>query len=322
MIRSKECRVGILTVQGRPYHMLMTNYLIDQINNGVQGVYKHKLYRLNSMEDEHIQMRARSIIQSGEVDLLITIGARCSISTKKVADEMGDFPQIFIGVSDSVEQGLIDCFEKPGSNITGVVFEEASVLELARYVAYYYPTVKRILIPYSSTPKSKVIMRHAGEIAQYLSSAGMEAFSVSIGYDYGELMGTIKEYGDKVDGILLLDGCYSSIAQDEISYLCWEKLLVLIGSNIASIDAGASGAYSGDINQLAVETYKKLRMFWEKNIPLGIMPIKVLKDNRQFTVNVDALRKIGFPDEALLKLCSSPKVKVVRKWVHPPKKLL
>ncbi len=46
---------------------------------------------------------------------------------------------------------------------------------------------------------------------------------------------------------------------------------------------------------MAIEAYEIVKQYWEKQITLGRIPVKVLPDNQEFFVNTDMLQRIDIP---------------------------
>jgi len=315
---ARPCRIGILMVQNQPYHVKATSLLLDEIHISKPGMYVPRIHRLTDFDEDSVKTKVAYLIHSGSLDVLFTIGEMCTTYAKEIADQMGGFPIIFVGVRDPLGSGLVDSLENPGSEITGVIRTDAPVERWAESISLFLPQVRTICMPYLATAKSNSLIKLALAMQHRLQERGMEVLAVPITRDPIALLKLLDEYSFKVQGFLLLDGCYANIVQNNVALLCWQKLLVFFGSNVASIDAGASCSLSGDINQLVTLAHKKVQDFWERNVPLSAMPITALEDNREFYVNIDMLKRIGFPDEALEKLLTNQNIRLCREWTAPP----
>ena len=127
----------------------------------------------------------------------------------------------------------------------------------------------------------------------------------------------INKHIKHIQGIIILEGCFSSGYQEELAFLCWENCVVLCGSGPYAIDAGVACALAGSLRWIAEEAYKMLRLHWEEKIALGVMPVRVLPDSQEFFVNVDMLRRIDLASDAIERICNQPKVRKDRKWTMP-----
>lgn len=139
-----------------------------------------------------------------------------------------------------------------------------------------------------------------------------------IGRNYDQLMELVEKYRKEVDCFVLLDGCYSSVAQKPMAHIAWEECITQIGCCSSSIDSGAAIAYSGDLNPMAAANYQQLERARLEQIPLGKLPVNVLPNNREFTVNADVMRKIGYSVESLERICNAKGIRTIRRWVAPP----
>ncbi len=314
-----ENRVGILMINEQPVHSELAQQLLDLILDGeAAGIYEAQVFHAPNTKREDIMAKVQAIAEKKEVDTLFVIGEASSVPAVEEAKKHG-LHVIFLAVRDPIKQGLIESLEKPGGFASGVLIEDAPIEKLAALLKYLQPTVKSLLIPYHTPSKTTELKNRALKLAEILGEEGMTVYTVPIIRCKEAVLTTIKEHLPHIDAFLIMDGCYSAILQREIAYLFWDVCKLAIGCNIASISSGMAISYNGSISPLAVEGFKILRKFREEGIPLGEIPVTIVPDNREFIVNIDMLRRIGFPDEALEKLCSAPNIKVVRTWVHPPK---
>jgi len=312
----KECRVVILMVEQWPFNEAMANLLLDHINVTERGRYAASVC-CTSADKESISSIVQSFIEQNKVDVFVTIGRTSSKATKEALDQVGGYSTVFVGVRDPVEDKLIDALHKPGFCLSGVVRTSPDILRVGKYFAPLYPVVRSVLIPYSFD--NPYLLNQAREIKRYFSTIGMNAILLSVDADGHKTMKLIADTINEVQGIIILEGCYSNGIQDELAFLCWEKCIVLCGSGPYAIEAGASCALGGSFKPIAEEAYKIVRTHWEKQIPLGMIPVTVVPDNQEFAVNTDMLRRIGILDDVIDRLCSQDGVKRERLWTMPYK---
>ncbi len=310
----KECRVVILMLADWPFHQVMANYLLDQINATDRGLYTASVCCMNP-DTEAIKSKVHELLDEQRADVFITIGGICARATKKVLDEVGGHPMVFIGLRDPVGEGLASSFEKPGFCSSGIVRESPSLLSVAKSFVPLLPVVKSVLVPYLED--NTYLVHQAREIKRYLTEQGMNVFTVPIKRDALSIMKVIHDYIPLIQGIIILEGCYSASMQDELGYLCWEKCIILCGTGPYALDCGAACGLAGNLKPIALEAYAMLRQHWEQQIPLGVIPVKVLPDNQEFFVNTDMLQRIDVPREVIEALCSQPKVIRRRIWTVP-----
>ena len=314
--RRKECRVVILMIEQWPFNEEMANLLLDQINLTERGLYSASVC-CTAPNPDAIETVVRSFIEENKVDVFITIGRICSKITKEVLDEVGGHATIFVGVRDPIGEGLINSMEKPGFCLSGVVREASPILTVGRHFAPLYPLVKTVLIPYSFD--NNYLLNQARELKRFFLTVGINSILLPVDPDSHSNMKLISEQINQVQGIIILEGCYSNGIQDALAFLCWEHCIVLCGSGPYAIDAGASCALGGSFKQIAEEAYKILKNLWEEQVSLGMIPIKVLPDNQEFAVNTDMLKRLDIADEVIEVMCAQPGVKRERIWTMPYK---
>jgi len=310
----KQCRVAILMIDKRPFHEVMANFLFDEINVGDTSLYTASICSMMPNKDS-IRYVVSSLLEQNKADVFITIGETCSVVTKQVLDEQGGHPMIFVGVRDPVGLKLINSLDRPGFCLSGIIREPAPILTVAEYFAPLYPAVRNVLIPYSQD--DAYLLNQAREMKRYFSTVGINALIVAVDSDPRSVMEVISDNISRVQGLIVLEACHSSGLQEEIAFLCWEKCVVFCGSGSYAIDAGAACALGGSLRWIAEEAYKMLRQHWEEHQSLGFVPVRILPDNQEFCVNVDMMRRLDAPIDAIERICNQPKVKKDRKWTMP-----
>lgn len=302
-------------VHGRPYHISAVNQFLNQVSNGLQGVYNTPIYSVSSMNEDEIKSCVNKMIARKEVDVVYSIGLTCTAYASEVTKQHNNFPLLFSGVLDPVGEEIINSLENPGENITGATFEPSSTEDLVNGISALYPDVTSIFIPYLSEYKSNILEIQAKELQQKLSAIGMEVFIEPIGRNYDQLMELVEKYRKKVSCFLLLDGCFSSVAQKPIAYIAWEECITQIGCSSSSMACGAAITYSGDLNPLSSAVYQQLETARKEQMPLGKIPIKMVPNNREFIINVDMMRRIGYSVESLERICKSKGISAtIRLW--------
>lgn len=305
-------------VDGRPYHISVVNQFMDQIRHGVQGIYAPSVYRMPSSDEEEISRCIENMIMRNEVDVILTIGRACTVYAKAVAKRHNNFPLIFVGVLDPVGEGIVDSIEKPGGNLTGAAFESAPTEGLVNGITALHPDIHSVMIPFLALTKSGKLERQAREIEERLVPIGIKVFVEPISTNYDKLMQLVESYRKKVNCILILDGCFSSIAHKPIAQIAWEECITHVGCSNYSIDSGAAASFSGDLNPLTAACYHQLEIARTEQLPLSAIPVKMLPDNREFTVNLDVMRQIGWSVESLERICKTKGIRAIRRWVAPP----
>ncbi|MDQ5940576.1 MAG: putative tryptophan/tyrosine transport system substrate-binding protein [Candidatus Dependentiae bacterium] len=215
---TKKCRVAILILHGRPYHLAMRKLLFTQFDAGVPDLYQPSFIPL--MQDkEGIKHRVRELIIKDTYDVIMTVGEACSFAAKEVVEEIGGHPMIFLGVRDPVGRGLITCLDKPGFTITGITRAEPSAETIATHISKFAPEIQNVLIPYTEAinglPPTKI-----AEIKQLLSLHHINVLTTPIRTDEKSAWEKLESYLNKVQMVFFLEGCYSNLFQDRMADLC------------------------------------------------------------------------------------------------------
>lgn len=315
----RKCHVTILMLRDWPFHTKMVALLIDHINTGVQGVYEPFIVRVDHNEAV-IQDFVRQAIFKHKADIIITIGALCSKAAKVVVDTIySGKPVIFMGVREPLQLKLVKSLEKPEASLTGVVREAPSALTVAHYFSYFAPFVSTVLIPYLES--DAYLYNQAVHIKQYLSANGIAVQLASVPADLDQLQVIIHSYAALVQGVILLEGCYTNAVQEQLAYWCWENKIILCGSGPHAMQNGVACALSGDFGPIVAAVYDQLRLFWEYQKPIKDIPVRVLRNNEQFLINVDMLLRVGVPALLIQEVMAHAGVCAERTWTRRPKTL-
>jgi len=311
----KQCRVAILMIEKRPYHVAMANYLYERINPAsTEQAYRVVIFRVEE-DKQSIHETASSIFANNKCDVLISIGEKCSVITKEILDQNGGHPTVFVGVRDPLGAGLVNSLERPGFCLSGVVRESPPILAVAENFALLHPSVQRVLLPYFAG--DAFLSKQAALTKNYLESCGMQVFAEPIEEDPKKLLDLINSYKERIQGLIFLEGCYSNVLQEEVAFLCWKYCIAFCAGGVFGIDFGAACSYVGDLGFAASEAFKLIEKHWEEQIPLGTMPVACLPNVNYFAINIDIMRSINIPTEVINKFKEKSAVKVNRKWTTP-----
>ena len=311
----RQCRVAILMIEKRPFHVAMANHLYDRINpSSTEEAYRVLFFRTEENR-KSIYDTAVSILANNKCDVLISIGDNCSVITKEVLDQIGGHPTVFVGVRDPLALGLVDSLERPGFCLSGVVRESPPLLAVAENFSLLYPAVQNVLLPYFAG--DSFLVRQVAATKEYLESRGMKVFDEPIEENSDKLLNLVESYQSRIQGLIFLEGCYSNVLQDEMAFFCWKYCIAFCAGGNAGIDAGASCSYVGYLGHAASEAFRLVVQHWEEQVPLGLLPVISLASINRFAINVDIMRSINIPTEVINRFKDQPEVEVTRKWITP-----
>jgi len=290
----------------------MVQLLMAQFNAGVRNIYQVQLISMRH-DEQVIGAMIRSVIFKQKADLIISVGEVCGIVVKSIIDDLvNSIPVIFVGVREEQARVIFGPLEALKGNITGVARASLLLPEQTGAIAGLYPVVKSLLIPYSED-----LLNRATSLHNSLTAIGMEVILLPVTIDYAVTLSKIINYLPTVDGVMLLEGCYTNGIQPEIAYWCWWHEVVLIGSGPHAISNGAACSFGGDLKLIAQAAYEKTRLLWERKTLVKDIPVTILPNNEQFFVNIDMMRRLEMPVEEIVRICSQTKAQVVRRWTKP-----
>jgi ABC-type uncharacterized transport system substrate-binding protein len=290
----------------------MVRLLMAQFSAGVRNIYEVQLVSMRH-DEQVIGAVIRSVIFKQKADLIISVGEVCGIVVKSIIDDLvNSIPVIFVGVREEQARVIFGPLEDLKGNITGVVRASLLLPKQTGSIAGLYPIIKLLLLPYS-----KDLLNCSIELQTYLVDIGIKVILLPVTADNNATLSKIIHYLPTVDGVMLLEGCYTNGIQPEIAYWCWWHEVVLIGSGPHAISNGAACSFGGDLTLIAQAAYEKTRLLWERKILVKDIPVTVLPNNEQFFVNIDMMRRLDVPVQEIVRICMQTKAQVVRRWTKP-----
>jgi putative ABC transport system substrate-binding protein len=231
---------------------------------------------------------ARELVQYG-VDLIFA----AELSAAKAAQTMTSrIPIVFItgGGGNPVEMGLIESFDRPGGNITGVSFLSVELgpkrLEVFREIV---PGLHRVLFPYDPNDASGVaVARVYREAARRLGIVLVEQAV----HTQAEAQATLTQVRKgEVDGILVPDGLSLNIpgfvvetaGQQDIPTMFQVAFFVNRGEGLAS--------YGPDVSSLGRQAARLVDKILKGTKPAEI-PVEVIS-RFEFVINLKVAKTLG-----------------------------
>jgi len=231
-------------------------------------------------------------------DVIVTLGGIETQTAKRMLAG-GNVPLVFIGVADTVDWGVVDSFQHPGHNMTGI---DNGYIEVTgkrlEYLALLLPQARRVVVLYSSkiTP-SRAALRAAQRSATFLhlhclprsvnSVAELTAYAASL------------RPGD-ADAILVVPSFILENALPSVLLpAAMQARIPVVGLNHDIVAEGAIGAYGASFQDMG---YQGARLVDKvlRGVPAGNIPVE-FPDKPQFSVNIAAATELGItmPSPAL-----------------------
>jgi len=311
----RKCRVGIFFGLSYQSHRAVA-YALSRV---MRGQAEFSLTHVN-VDLSYEMVRARileSVYSSEPFDVYVVLGLRCSVHARRVLRElMLNKPLIFVGVKCPEAVGLIESYEVPGLNVTGVIYEMPEDTAIAQYLLPFKPYINKIFIPYCSFQNGDYMQQQVEALARYFIAQGIPVEPAGVD-SYKELPGLLADRVARGNLVLLLEGMAGNV-HEQASYLCWERDAFLCASGLEAIEAGALCTYGVDLFKLAEGVCQALLAFWIDKVPLGSIPVLCLPDRWTFVVNTSMARTLGLPLAFFESFRDLKKVLLIKKWANCP----
>ena len=193
---------------------------------------------------------AQSFVQQ-EVDLIFSITTPSSQAAVAAAKGT-DIPIVFAAVTAPAEAGLVDSWEKPGGNVTGVS-DRMNVPAQADLIKVFVPNARRIGTIYNTGEvNSMVQVRELKEAAADLGYEIIEAVVASS----PELIPAAKSLVGRVDAIWVPTDNIINLGLEAVVKVCEDNKIPLFGSDVHQVPRGeiaALGIEMFDVGYVAGE---------------------------------------------------------------------
>lgn len=187
---------------------------------------------------------AQELVEAG-VDLIVTTGTFETYAAQSQAQE-SEIPIVFIGVSCTVELGIVDNKISPGFNITGV---DSHYVQLSgkrlEFLKRIVPTVEKVLVLYNPStipfdPSAEILCDAADKLDITLEFISIDSSA--------EIMKAIEENHGKVDGAMLMCSLLFESAIEDIVAASIRYKLPVVGVDDTQVEKGILAFY-GSTNE-------------------------------------------------------------------------
>jgi putative ABC transport system substrate-binding protein len=210
-----------------------------------------------------------------EVDLIFSI-ATPTTQACVAAVEGTDIPIVFAAVTDPVEAGLVDSWEKPGGNVTGAS-DWADVKAQVKLGMDISPA-KKLGVVYNAGEVNSVVQ--IAELKKVASSLGIEEIVEATAASTADVLAAATSLVGRVDAIWEPSDNTVAAAIDAVVKVCEENEIPLFASDI---DMAKGGAISGlgldyHVNGTAAGELAARVLEGEDpaNIPVGMTPMTII----------------------------------------------
>ena len=211
-----------------------------------------------------------------KVDLIFSI-ATPTTQACVAAVEGTDIPIVFAAVTDPVEAGLVESWEKPGGNVTGAS-DWADVGLQVKLGMDIYPA-KKLGVVYNAGEVNSLVQ--IGELKKIASSLGIEEIVEATAATTADVLAAATSLvGRGVDAIWVPSDNTVAAAIDAVVKVCEENKIPLFASDIDMAKGGAISGLGLDYYVNGTEAGKlAARVLGGEdpaNIPIGMTPMTII----------------------------------------------
>jgi len=234
---AKKTKIGITSIVTAPPLDAAKQGFFDALEKGGYNRGNTTFYHSVAEGDMNLCASiAQSFVQR-DVDLIVAVttpSAQAAVSAAKGTD----IPVIFMAVTAPTEAGLVDSWEKPGGNVTGVS-DKMDVAAQVALIKEFLPDVKTIGTIYNSGEvNSRVQIKELKAAAPKLGLKIVEA-SVTAS---PELIPAAKSLVGRVDAIWLPTDNIISAGLEAVTTVCEESKIPLFGADVNQVPRGEIAA--------------------------------------------------------------------------------
>jgi putative ABC transport system substrate-binding protein len=272
----KVYKIGITQIVTHPALDLARNGFIEQMaeEGYVEGVNVEYDYRTPEGDMTIAASIAQKFVAEG-VDMIFTISTPSTQTCAKATEGTG-IPVVFGALTDPVAAGVVESWEKPGGNVTGVS-DWADVGLQVKLGMDIYPA-KRLGVVYNAGEVNSVVQ--VDELKKVAADLGIEEIVEATAATTADVYTAAMSLVGRVDAIWEPSDNTVAAAIDAVVKVCEENKIPLFGSDISMAEAGAISGLGLDYHINGIEAAKLAARILEgedpANIPVGKMPMTII----------------------------------------------
>ena len=248
-----KLKIGITQIVTHPALDANRQGFIDQL--GKEGFVEGENVEYDFRNPEGDMSLAASIAQkfvSQNVDLILAIATPTAQACVNAVKDT-DIPVVFGAVTDPVAAGLVDDWDQPGGNVTGVS-DWADVGTQIQLILDIVPEVKKLGIIYNSgETNSKVQVDEAKKAAPEL---GIEKILEANAATTANVMAAAQSLMGRVDAIWVPTDNTVVSAFEAVVKVCEDNKVPVFAADTATVERGAIGTPGIDYYVLGLEDGK------------------------------------------------------------------
>ncbi len=267
---SVKFKIGITQIVTHPALDANRQGFIDQLEK--EGFVEGKDVEYDFRNPEGDMSLAASIAQkfvSQKVDMILAIAtptAQACVNAVKNTD----IPVVFGAVTDPVEAGLVDSWEEPGGQVTGIS-DWADVGAQIQLILDIVPEVKKIGVIYNSgETNSKIQVEELKKVAPNL---GIDKVVEANAATSADVMGAAQSLMGRVDAVWVPTDNTVVSAFEAVVKVCEDNQIPAFAADTATVKRGAIGTPGIDYYVLGLEDGKVAARILSGTPPADI-PVK------------------------------------------------
>ncbi|WP_019153182.1 ABC transporter substrate-binding protein [Robertmurraya massiliosenegalensis] len=283
--------------------ILMAGEERNEKYNGLKSGLEDLGYDLNQFDfivksaDNTISLekKIKELLET-DLNLIVTLGGIETTELKREMERRGEnVPVVFAGVAAPMEMGIINDYQKPGGNFTGINNYHTSLsgkrLEL---LCELIPSIERVLIFYDpDVVVSKLSLQKIEEAADVLSIT-LKLFDITNPNYKKEIENTTREN----DAILILPSFRIESLTGEITALSYNYHIPVMGIYENEVKAGYTASYGTSFFEQGYQSARFVSSVLQGNSPSQI-PIE-LPDTVRFLINREVVEDLNISIDANL----------------------
>lgn len=281
-------KIGITQIVTHPALDANRQGFIDQLEK--EGFVEGKNVKYDFRNPEGDMSLAASIAQkfvSEKVDLILAIATPTAQACVNAVQDT-DIPVVFGAVTDPVAAGLVDGWDHPGGNVTGIS-DWADVGTQIELILDIVPEVKKLGVIYNSgETNSKVQVDELNKVAPDL---GIEKVLEANAATTANVMAAAQSLMGRVDAVWVPTDNTVVSAFEAVVKVCEDNQVPVFAADTATVERGAIGTPGIDYYVLGLENGKIGARILKGTAPADIAVQKVPMTNLH--LNPAAAKRLG-----------------------------
>lgn|GEM_PF-5707430 len=262
----------------------------------------------------------RSAFQGGlfkRAAVVVSIGVAISVKLRDFSKKYGVRPIVTIAVpvQECIDNGLIQSVQTPGRNFTGVCMDPYNLGKIGSFIQMLKPIARVITIPVGDGLLVEALRGEFTFLREFLLPHGLDLrFSLYAKKD-GKRVDWLKRLTQESDAILLLEGNGIAVSLEDLAKLCDKEGRTAIGCHgAADIRAGFGATIGPGFPKMVDKALELVCSLLTTGAFVGAIPMAVLPDDRELTVNAVVLRQVNGAEQLLEASKENKNITVVRHW--------